>query len=157
MFTIILSKVFTFKFITLFLWAAFKFLVFTPIAIQVFQLNFIEAMCFSMGSGMFGVMVTLYLSTYLFKGYSWLKHKITGEHHKRTGKVFTPRKRKLVRFKAKYGLIGISLITPTVLSIPVGTLIAARLYRHDRRHVYMYMAGSLAIWSLIFSAIFTSF
>ena len=157
MLSVVLSKVFTLKFITLYLSSAFKFLVFIPIAIQVFQFNFLEAMCFSMASGMSGVMVTLYLSKYIFEAYDWLKHKITGKRHKPKRKVFTPNKRRLVKFKNTYGLVGISLITPTLLSIPVGTLIAARLYRHDRRHVYIYMAGSLAIWSLIFSAIFTSF
>jgi len=156
-FSVILSKIVTIKFISLFLSSAFKFLIFIPIAIQVFQFNFVEAICFSMAAGMFGVMVTLYLSKYIFQGFDWVKHKITGKRHKPKRKVFTPNKRRLVKFKATYGLIGISLITPTLLSIPVGTLIAARLYRHDRRHVYMYMAGSLAIWSVIFSAIFTSF
>jgi ABC-type antimicrobial peptide transport system permease subunit len=145
------------KFIGYFLGAAFKFLLVAPAAIVDLHLNFIEAIVFCFTSGMTGVMVTLYLSKYIFQAFSWVKHKITGKHHKRTGKVFTPRKRRLVRFKKTYGLVGISLITPTLLSIPVGTLIAARLYSHDRRHVYIYMAGSLAIWSLIFSAIFTSF
>lgn len=145
------------KFIGYFLGTAFKFLLVAPAAIVDLQLNFIEAIVFCFTSGMTGVMVTLYLSKYIFQGFDWVKHKITGKRHKPKRKVFTPNKRRLVRFKATYGLIGISLITPTLLSIPVGTLIAARLYRHDRRHVYMYMAGSLAIWSVIFSAIFTSF
>ncbi len=144
---------FILKFFGYFLGSAFKFLLVAPAAIVDLKLSFIEAIIFCFTSGMTGVMVTLYLSKYIFQAFSWVKHKITGKRHKPKRKVFTPNKRRLVRFKATYGLIGISLITPTLLSIPVGTLIAARLYRHDRRHVYMYMALSLAIWSTIFSAI----
>lgn len=159
MITVFLTKILTWKFLLLFLSAAFKFLFFVPAAIQALDLNFVESLVFSQTSGMFGVAFTLYLSKYIFAAFDVVKRKLMGKRHmpKKKAKLFTTRNRRIVKIKKGYGLLGISLITPTILSIPVGTLIAAKIYSHKRGQVYLYMSASVAVWSLIFSAILTAF
>ena len=52
------------------------------------------------------------------------------EEHKK--KVFTKRNRRIVSIKQKYGLIGIAVSTPFLLSIPVGVFLVVRYYRASR-------------------------
>ncbi|MCI0446804.1 hypothetical protein L0152_26840, partial [bacterium] len=47
-----------------------------------------------------------------------------------------------------FGLAGVAFITPCIISIPVGSIIAANLYKNKAR-VLAYLFGSLVLWSLI--------
>ena len=48
----------------------------------------------------------------------------------------------------KYGLFGIALLTPVIISIPIGTIIASRLVP-DKKKVFLYMLISISVWSII--------
>jgi len=56
-----------------------------------------------------------------------------GVEKPRQRKVFTRRNRWIIRIKHGGGLKGLAVLTPLVLTIPVGSIIAARYFRHDRR------------------------
>jgi len=62
------------------------------------------------------------------------------------------KKRLFVKFRNKYGFIGIIIATPILLSIPIGAFLLNRYYS-GRKHVFAYMIISILGWSLIFSAI----
>ncbi len=66
-------------------------------------------------------------------------------------KIFTWKNKLIVITVRRFGLVGVALLTPTLLSIPVGTLIAARYFRNPRR-VVGYLCASVVLWSLIFSS-----
>ena len=68
-------------------------------------------------------------------------------------KIFTKKTRRIVRIWKKYGLIGIALLTPILLSIPVGTFIASRLVP-QRSTVILYMLFALLFWSVVLSSLF---
>ena len=68
-------------------------------------------------------------------------------------KIFTKKSRRIVRIWKKYGLIGIALLTPILLSIPVGTFIASRLVP-QRSTVILYMLFALLFWSVVLSSLF---
>ena len=68
-------------------------------------------------------------------------------------KIFTKKSRRIVRVWKKYGLIGIALLTPILLSIPVGTFIASRLVP-QRSTVILYMLFALIFWSVVLSSLF---
>jgi hypothetical protein len=72
--------------------------------------------------------------------------------NKMTKKIFTQRTRRIVRIKQKYGLIGIAVSTPLLLSIPVGVFLVVRYYRSSRSK-FLYLIASNMAWS----AIYTSF
>jgi hypothetical protein len=68
-------------------------------------------------------------------------------------RVFTKRNRRIVRIWKRYGLTGIALITPVILSIPIGTLIANSLV-DDRRKILIYMFFSILFWSVAMTTAF---
>lgn len=152
-----LSKILSVKFFALFFTSSVKFAFGVPAALLFYHFNFFQGVLFAFSAGIFGVWFWLYLSKFLFKAVDYLKDTYRGNHPKPKRKIFTKQSRKFARLKSKYGLVGISIITPALLSIPVGTLLAARIYKHDRRHVFLYLAASVAGWSVLFSAVITVF
>jgi hypothetical protein len=65
--------------------------------------------------------------------------------------VFSVRNRMIIRVKKSYGLWGIVIATPVLLSIPVGAFIASHYYSKDKR-VIGYMIMSIIGWGVILSS-----
>jgi hypothetical protein len=63
-------------------------------------------------------------------------------------KVFTSGRRRLIRVKNRFGLLGISIVTPCIISIPVGSILAARFFK-NRVKVLTYMISSCLVWAFI--------
>jgi hypothetical protein len=79
--------------------------------------------------------------------------KVLGFNRKsKEKKKFTRRNRFIVAVKGKYGLIGLSFLTPVLLSIPLGSLLAARYYDEDRRTI-PFMILSILFWSFSFTSV----
>jgi hypothetical protein len=70
--------------------------------------------------------------------------------------VFTSRNRMIVRMKKSYGLWGIVIATPVLLSIPVGAFLASHYYSKDKR-VIGYMVLSITGWGVILSSVWFLF
>lgn len=68
-------------------------------------------------------------------------------------KVFTPQSRKFVRIWRKYGLVGVAFLTPVILSIPIGTVIA-NAFEDNKKKIFVYMFFSILFWSLLLTSIF---
>lgn len=74
---------------------------------------------------------------------------------KKTGnkpKVFTRRNRRIIRMKLSFGLIGLVIITPCLLSIPIGCAIAAKFYRHNKL-TYPLLLVSTVLWSILLTVV----
>lgn len=67
-------------------------------------------------------------------------------------KIFTRKNRRIVKFKGSFGLIGLVIVTPAILSIPIGCVVAAKFYRHNR-YTYPMLLVSTFIWSLGLSVV----
>lgn len=67
-------------------------------------------------------------------------------------RIFTKRNRWLVKLKHGSGLRGVAALTPLVLTIPLGSILAARYFRHDRRTVPALML-SVVLQALCVSAV----
>jgi hypothetical protein len=65
---------------------------------------------------------------------------------------FSRRNRMIVRLKNNYGLWGIVITTPVLLSIPVGAFLASHYFPRNRRMVY-YMLASIVAWGAVLSSI----
>ena len=63
-------------------------------------------------------------------------------------RVFTRTNRLIINFKKKGGLPLIALLTPIVLSIPIGCIAAVIIYG-NRRKVVIYMVVSVLAWSIL--------
>jgi hypothetical protein len=75
------------------------------------------------------------------------------EDEQQEKKIFTRKNRRIVRIKQKYGLIGIALITPLLLSIPVGVFLVVRYYNTNRKK-FIYLIASNLIWSVIYTSFY---
>ncbi len=67
-------------------------------------------------------------------------------------KRFSRTKRLIVKIKKKFGLFGIAFVTPAIISIPVGTVIAMNLYTKKRK-VLLALCISLLSWSVVLNLI----
>ena len=71
-------------------------------------------------------------------------------------RIFTYRNKTLVRIRRRYGLPGIIILTPVLLSIPLGTFLAIKYYpRH--KNILTYLSLSVMMWSFLMSAAMTIF
>lgn len=64
-------------------------------------------------------------------------------------RVFTRFNKYVVRVKRMHGLFGIAAVLPFI-SIPVGSVLAAKYFKHDRRTIPA-LLGSVAVWSVVLS------
>ena len=67
---------------------------------------------------------------------------------KKKKKVFSKKIRRFIYFKNKYGIIGIALITPIIISIPVGSFIASRFFS-KKKYTLIVMLMGVTFWSLV--------
>lgn len=63
-------------------------------------------------------------------------------------KVFSKQKRLAIKIKYNFGMIGLALLTPGVVSIPIGSVIAARFYYHNRWMLPLLWVSAV-IWCLV--------
>lgn len=138
------------------LFSSFKFAATFPLAVARFDFHFMEIILWTNIGGIAGIYFFAYLSEKLV---AWWKQLFRRSRRKRLlekqerKKIFTKKNRRIVKIKQKYGLIGIAVTTPFLLSIPVGVFLVVRYY-HSSRTKYMYLIGSNIIWSFIYTAFY---
>lgn len=140
------------KIISLFLLTSVKFVVGVPAAFAALKMNFFELLIFASLAGIFGVACFVFLSDWLFKIWDAIQFRIFPQKFKTKKAVFSKKSRRFVLFVRKYGLIGLALLTPTLISIPVGTVLARRFFP-NRWKVFIYISSSVVLWALALSAI----
>jgi hypothetical protein len=116
-----------------------------PLVIMQFEFSFVETILWTNVGGIVGIYFFAFLSGKLIL---WWNR--TFNRPRRNKKVFTKRNRRIVRIKQQYGLVGIAVITPLLLSIPVGTFLVVRYY-HSSRTKFLYLIASNLFWSVIYT------
>jgi len=142
-----------FQILFLILFSSVKFLLVPPIAILQYKYPVWDSILFTSLGGTIGVLVFYFLSKELMLAWQFMKllfyrkHKRIHlhKHHKRP--KFTNFSRRMVRLKNRWGLYGLIIITPCLLSIPVGTFIAARFF--PGKQTILLLCLSVILWSLI--------
>ncbi len=90
------------------------------------------------GGGSIGVFIFTYLgaiiSNYLSR-YHFFKFKFS-------------KLKKLLHIKNTYGLIGLALLSPILISIPVGCIISAS-FEHDKGKIIRYQLLAVVFWSVL--------
>ena len=154
------------KIIQVFLLASVKYVVTFPFALLI-GLNFIQTLIAVTLGGIAGFFFFYYLSGYVVKRLQFVriflhKHaphsvrlkfrqlmlwrkKVTGE------RVFSKRNRFIASFRAKFGLLGIVVLSPVILSIPIGAFLLNKYYsKHKMAKPYMVL--SIVSWTAVFVA-----
>ena len=138
------------------LFSSFKFAATFPLVIIQFEFSFLETIFWTNVGGIAGVYFFAFLSGKLIV---WWKRAFRRsnrnilEDEQQVKKIFTRRNRRIVKTKQKYGLPGIALITPFLLSIPVGVFLVVRYYRASKMK-FLYLIASNLIWSIIYTAFY---
>ena len=138
------------------LFSAFKFAVTFPLVIMQFEFSFWETILWTNVGGILGVYFFAFLSGRLIAWWNrTFKRSRKQAIHKeeQTKKIFTKKNRRIVRIKQQYGLIGIAVATPVLLSIPVGTFLVVRYYRNSKAK-FFYLIASILVWSVIYTAFY---
>jgi hypothetical protein len=149
------------KLLSLTFLSSLKFLL-SPVIAESYNFNYIQTFLTTTTGGILGVLFFFYGSKYIVQWFITYKNQmffLFGINRKREEDELLPERKKVFTWKNKlivitvrrFGLVGIALLTPTLLSIPVGTIIAARYFRNPRK-VVGYLCASVVLWSLILSS-----
>jgi hypothetical protein len=124
-------------------WSAVKY-IFGFLSALRFDFSFIEVLLTNVGGGMIGVIVYLYLWEFIVKIY----RKFFPRKPKAKEDIKISRTRRwILKVVVKYELYGIAFLTPLLLSVPGGTLMAAAL-EPDKWRIKRYMFFSFLGWTL---------
>ncbi len=146
-----------FKLFNVFLLATVKYF-YTPLYALLLGLSFIESLLCMVAGGIFGFLVFYYLSGYILitfqqinngaeintrfrlrKKYSeWL---IRRKDKRKNKNKFTRRNKLIVKTRSVYGMWGILVLTPVLLSIPLGAFLLRKYYPRKRMAVPLMLAA----------------
>jgi len=156
------------KILIVFLVSSVKFL-FAPALSFSMGLNFVQTWLSTTAGGLVGVVVFFFFSKWILQLYSMyffyyfhlLRVKIYNSMNVKVPKFiparrFTKRNRMIIKIVKKFGMAGIVILTPVLLSIPFGTFIATRYYSTNR-FLLVYLSCSVLFWSLFMSSAITLF
>jgi ABC-type antimicrobial peptide transport system permease subunit len=131
--------------------SATKFLT-APITSLNIGFGYIETLLITTTGGLVGVFFFFYLSSAIMLMISKISAKTNKNRPVKRKKKFTWKNKMIIHIKREYGLIGLAALTPIVLSIPLGTFLAAR-YFSDQKKIIGYLSASVIVWSVIVSSI----
>jgi len=140
----------------LILFSSVKFTLVPPLAILKYKYSAFDSILFTTVGGTIGVLVFYFLSKELLIAWQFIRllfiakhkrHKHKHHKHHHPSPIFTSFSRKIVRLKQRWGYYSLIIITPCVLSIPVGSFIAARFY--PGKQSIILLCCSVFAWSLI--------
>ncbi len=124
-----------------------------PAACVLFEFNFIEVFIFACAGAIGGTIFYVYLFEALIKW--WDKFK-EGKPFFSKKKIFTKSNRRIIKVKNRFGLIGIAILTPVLLSIPLGAFLGERFYKNKAK-VIGYISISTMVWCVVFYLIYFQF
>jgi len=160
------------KLLTVFFVASIKYFWATPYSFGM-KLNEWETIFFMEAGGILGFLFFYYFFGFLFKELKLLwpivyhftpvLFKVRFEMWRKRRKIqqlnarkFTKRNKLIVRMRKRYGMWGLVVLSPIVLSIPVGALLGNKYFRHDH-HFIPYMLLSIVIWGIVSVSFFSTF
>ncbi len=136
------------KLINVFLLATVKYF-YTPLYALVIGLSFFESLLAMVSGGVFGFLVFYYFSGFMISSFQ----RITASSHlnprfrlrkkyyrwvlkrkekRKSRKKFTRRNKMIIKTRSVYGMWGIILLTPILLSIPLGAFLLRKYYHSNK-------------------------
>lgn len=139
--------------------ASVKFLL-APFEAERYGMSYWDAFIITTGGGIAGIFIFYFSGHFIAR---WWQHNMAkiksfftrrpvSDFEGENRRVMTRTNKLIVRIKKRFGLAGIAFITPCIISIPVGTLVAVAFYR-KRKPVLLYLLVSLVLWSFVLNYI----
>ena len=160
------------KVLSVFLVASVKYFWATPYSYGL-KLNQWETIFFMEAGGILGFLFYYYFFGFLFKELKllwpavyhftpvqfkvrfemWLTRKRIRRSYSRK---FTSRNKMIVKMRRRFGIWGLVILSPIILSIPVGALLGNKYFKHNQNFI-PYMLLSIIIWGVTSVAFFSTF
>lgn len=123
--------------LTIFFLSTIKFM-FAPLSALPFKLTFWETYFACVAGGIFGAAIFYFSAGYFMERAVQKRAKLRKEALESgieipRKKVFTKTNKIVVKIKHTLGIYGTAMWVPFFLSIPIGSIITAKFYRHDKR------------------------
>ncbi len=153
------------KQITILLLSAVKLMVAIPLS-TLLGYSYLQTFLNTAAGGILGVLFFFFLSKSLLKAYQAVKpllvrqllhlrqlsgHSRIVRTRVRQRRKFTKRNRMIIKIRSKYGMAGIIILTPIILSIPLGTFLAIKYYS-SRKNLLAWLSLSVIVWSAVISS-----
>lgn len=125
-----------------------------------FGFTFLQNFLYTSLGGCLGVLLFYRMSERLTERSRsrWLRKRAQAfaKGSKAVSPIFTKMNRRIIRVKHVSGYLGVAALTPLVLTIPLGGILAARFFHHER-FVIPAMLISVLLQALIVTAVLTGF
>ncbi len=129
------------KYLTVIGWTMIKF-IFGPVFSAVLDIPFVHAVLLTITGMMLAVLIFTFAGTQIRK---WWQGKFGSKNKK----LFTPRKRNMVKIWRKYGIWGVAALTPLIFT-PIGGTMIAVSFGEKKPKILLTMFISAVVWALIF-------
>lgn len=140
------------KEITVILCCTWKFALTFPVAIFGMKFSFWKTILYTNIGGFLGLLFFIYLSKAVIL--LWNKYIVPlYKREKAEKRIFTRRNRFVVLIKKKYGLPGIVVLSPILLSIPVGAFLTTKYYGTRVDKIIWLLAGQIG-WSFVYTCFY---
>jgi membrane protein DedA with SNARE-associated domain len=116
--------------------------IFGPLAGYAAGLTLVTTILSTVG----GMMAVVFAFTYFG---SWLRNNLLARYFKNS-KIFSSRSRKFVMIWKKYGLAGVAILTPLILT-PIGGTLLAVSSGSPKEKIILYMFISACFWGVALS------
>ena len=141
------------KELTIIFFCSWKFAATFPVAVYVMKMSFTETLIYTNIGGILGTLISVYFSGFLLKMWrDYWPWKLN--YPGKSKRIFTKRNRWFVKIKIKYGLFGIVVLSPVLLSIPLGSFLTVKYYGIKKTNVLWLIAGQV-LWSFAFTFFYT--
>lgn len=132
--------------------SSFKLMMGIPFALLVYGYSFHETVVMTSFGGILGVVVFTYFSEWIINMWNrFIKRTSTNRDGKKK-QIFSKRNRLIVKVKSKFGIMGIAFISPSFITIPIGTFILVRYFRNKKK-IIVYESLSVVFWSVLTASI----
>jgi hypothetical protein len=112
------------------------------LASPITNYSYLDSVLILIISGFIGVIFFFFFS-------NWVNKMVDKYFNKKKKKQkFSKKTRRFISIKNKYGLLGVSFLTPILLSIPLGCFIASRFF-YKQKHTLIIMLAGVVFWSLM--------
>ena len=142
-----------FTIIYLILLSTVKFFFVPTLTIHVHHYSFFTSVIINSIGGIIGSTFFFKTSYYFVQRSIKKRKKAIEEGRAKPKRRFTKMNRFIVYTKKTMGMYGLALITPAIISIPIGSAIAAKYYHLKPKKMLGLIYVSSIIWAFILSAI----
>ena len=141
------------KILEIVLIASIKFLI-APFEAERYGFDFKNAFLITTAGGIIGIIVFSLVGEVIAFGWGefirFFKTPLQKEVHPK--QKFTWTRKFVINTKIKFGLIGLIITTPSIISIPIGTFVIHRFYRRQWRNI-LFLCISHIVWSFLLNGI----